>query len=76
MCPALRERDMRNVDKEKHVTRVSTNVALTYERDVNYVDVTSGYARVTCFSLSTSRMSRLRTSIHIVPSLGLVSIQS
>ena len=34
---------MRNVDKEKHGTLVSADVALTYERDGNNVDVTSGY---------------------------------
>ena len=50
MCPVLRKRYMRNVDKEKHVTRVSADVAVTYERDGNYVDIASGYARVTCFS--------------------------
>ena len=49
MCPVLRKRNMRNVDKEKHVTRVSADVALTYERDGNYVDMTSEYARVACF---------------------------
>ena len=35
----LRKRNMRNIDKEKYVTRVSADVALTYERDGNYVDV-------------------------------------
>ena len=40
---------MRNVDKQKHVTRMSADVALTYERDGSNVDITSGYARVTCF---------------------------
>ena len=78
MCPVLRKRNMRrpNVDKEKHVTRVSADVAVTYERDGNYVDVTSGYARVTCFSWSTSRTLRLGTLRYIVPSSGLVLIQS
>ena len=41
MCPVLRKRNMCNVDKEKHVTRVSADVALTYERDGNYVHITS-----------------------------------
>ena len=76
MCPVFRKRIMRNVDKEKHITRLSEDVALAYERDGNYVDITSGYARVKSFSLSTSRMLRLRTSPHIVPSSGLVLIQS
>ena len=76
MCPVLRKRNMPNVDKEIHVTCASADVAVTYERHGNYVDVTFGYAQVTCFSLSTSRTLRLRTSRHIVPSLGLVSIQS
>ena len=39
MCPILRKRNMRNVDKEEHVTRVSADVALTYERDGNYVEL-------------------------------------
>ena len=65
MCPALRKRNMRHVDKEKHVTRVSADVASTYERNGNYIDVTSGYERVTCFSLSTSHTLRLCTSRHI-----------
>ena len=51
MCPVLRKRNMRNVDKEKHVTRVSADVALTYERDGNHDDVMSGYVRVTCVFL-------------------------
>ena len=76
MCPVLRKRNTRNVDKEKHVTGVSAEVALTYICDGNYVDVTSGYARVTCFSLSTLRTLRLRTLRHIVPSSGFVLIQS
>ena len=76
MCPVLRERNVRDVDKENHLTSVSSDVMLTYERDGNYVDVTSGYARVTCFSLSTSRALRLRTSRNIVPSSGLVLIPS
>ena len=38
MCPFLRKRNMRNVDKEKHVTGASADVAATYERDGNYVD--------------------------------------
>ena len=53
MCPVIRKRNMRNVHKEKHVTRLSADVALTYERDGNYVDITSGYTRVAVFSLST-----------------------
>ena len=76
MCPVLHKRNMCNVDKEKHVTRVSTDVALTHERVGNYVDITSGYARVACFPLSTSLTLRLRTSRHIVLSPGLVLIQS
>ena len=40
---------------KQHVTRVSADLALTYERDGTYVDIKSGYARVSCFSLSTSR---------------------
>ena len=64
MCPVLRKRNMRNVGKEKHVTRVSADVALTYELDGNYVDVTSRYERVTCFSLSTSRTLCLCTLRH------------
>ena len=63
MCPVLLKRNVRNVDKEKHVTRVSADVALTYERDGNYVDIASGYVQGTCFSLSTLR---LRMSPHIV----------
>ena len=72
MCPVLRKRDMCYVDKEKHATRVSADVALTYEHDGHYVEATSEYARVTCFPLSTSHTLRLCTSRHIVPSSGLV----
>ena len=65
---------MRNVDTQKYVTFVSADVVLRYERDGNYVDITSGYALVACFSLSTSRTLCLRTSPHIVPNSGLVLI--
>ena len=57
MCPVLHKRD---------VTRVSADVALTYGRDGNYVDVTSGYAQVTCFSCLISRT--LHSDIYIVRS--------
>ena len=76
MCPVLIKCNMRNVDKEKHVNRVSADVALIYEHDVNYVDVTCGSAQVTCFSLSTSHTVCLSTSRHIVPNSVLVLIQS
>ena len=72
MCPVVRNRNISKVDKKEHVTHVSVDIALRYKRDGNYVDVASGYARVSCFSLSTSRSLCLRRSRHIVSSSGLI----
>ena len=55
MCPGLRKCNMRNVDKEKHVTQGCADVQLAYERDGNYVNGTSGYAWVTFSQIGTHR---------------------
>ena len=56
MCLVLRKRNMRNVDKEKHVTRVSADVALTYERTwfrVSYVFFLVGVTHITFMYVAT-----------------------
>ena len=69
----MHKSNMRNVDKENQSTRAYSDIPLRYERDGNYVNGTSGYARVTCFSVSTLRMLRLRTSQPIVLKLMTTS---
>ena len=64
MCPILPKRNMLNVDKEKHVTRVPADVALAYRRDGNYVDVTWIRAIYVFFLVDVTHV----TSRHIVPS--------
>ena len=39
MCPVLRNRNTRNVDNEKHVTRVSAKVAFTYGMELYWSNV-------------------------------------
>ena len=51
MCPDLHKRNMRNVDKEEHVTRAYPDVPLMYERDGKDANGTPGYVRVMCFFL-------------------------
>ena len=56
-------RNVRNVDKEKHLTGACADVPLTYERDGNYERLVT---RSTCLSLSTLHMLHLRKSGYIV----------
>ena len=69
MWSDLRKRYTQIIDKEKHVTCVCRRFfnMRTYG---NYVNGTSGYMRVTRFSLSTLCKLRLRKSRHFCPEFG------